>query len=197
MRDDATGLLPGMHAVPPRRRGSGKPGRSGPPGNANAKTHGLYRAKAAVKLRGYRAIDGRTKAGKALAAWRADLATDLGGTDQLSTQQRALLDEAVKLKLMLDPVDAWLFAQPSLVDRRKRSLIPIVRERLALIGQLQSLLRDLGLERKAREMPTLADYIERRSTDPMPRRPSDQVLRGPDRDDMSSGWLRRRYSRAT
>jgi len=32
-------------------------------------------------------------------------------------------------------------------------------QRQALVGQLQSLLRDLGLERKARELPDLAGYI--------------------------------------
>jgi hypothetical protein len=131
--------------------------------------HGLYRTKAAVKARGYRAIDGRTRAGKALAAWRSDLARDLGGLDQLSTQQRALLDEAVKLKLMLDSVDAWVLAQPSLVDKRKRALLPVVRERLSLVSQLHSLLRDLGLERKARDVTDLASYLATRTaTEPTP-----------------------------
>jgi hypothetical protein len=34
-------------------------------------------------------VDRRTRVGKALAAWRAALAVDLGGLDQLSTQPRA------------------------------------------------------------------------------------------------------------
>ncbi len=135
---------------------------------------GLYRLKTAVKVLGSRAVDRRTKTGKALAAWRADLASDLGGADELSTQQRALLDEAVKLKLMLDSVDAWVLAQPSLVDKRKRSLLPVVRERLSLVSQLQSLLRDLGLERKARDVTDLQTYLATRT-------PEDrQAARSPD-----------------
>ena len=130
-----------------------------PKGHRPYRKSGLYSLKAAVKVLGSRAIDRRTKTGKALAAWRADLASDLGGGDQLSTQQRALLDEAVKLKLMLDSVDAWVLAQPSLVDKRKRSLLPVVRERLSLVSQLQSLLRDLGLERRAKALPNLNTYI--------------------------------------
>jgi hypothetical protein len=131
-------------------------------------SHGLKVLKRAVSTLGSRTIDRRTRAGKALAAWRAELAADLGGADQLSTQQRALVDEAVKLKLLLDSIDAWLFAQPSLVDRRKRSLIPIVRERVTLVGQLQSLLRDLGLGRKARDVPDLSTYLATRQPAPAP-----------------------------
>jgi hypothetical protein len=122
-------------------------------------SHGVKALKRAVSTLGRRTIDRRTRVGKALVAWCADLATDLGGLDQLSTQQRALLDEAVKLKLMLDSVDAWVLAQPSLVDRRKRALLPVVRERLALVSQLQSLLRDLGLARKARDVLDLPTYL--------------------------------------
>ncbi len=140
-------------------KGVGKAGRSGPPGNANARTHGLHTLRKAVATLGARVINRRTRVGRQLAAWHTNLVADLGGVDQLSTQQRALVDEAVKLKLLLDCIDAWLFAQPSLVDRRKRALLPVVRERTALVSQMQSLLRDLGLERRAREVPTLASYL--------------------------------------
>jgi len=43
-----------------------------------------------------------------LAKWRADLIADLGGTDEISTQQSALVDLAVKSKLLLDSIDNWL-----------------------------------------------------------------------------------------
>lgn len=167
----ATTLLPSGTPPAARRRGVGVAGRSGPPGNTNARTHGLHTLKKAVATLGGRVLSGRTRVGRQLAAWRADLAADLGGADQLSTQQRALLDEAVKLKLMLDSVDAWVLAQPSLVNKAKRALLPVVRERLALVGQLQSLLRDLGLGRRAREVPSLASYIEQQR----PAGPSEPV----------------------
>lgn len=138
------------------------PAPSSRQGQSASEKHGHYRLKATMKALGSRAIDQRTRTGKALAAWRADLATDLGGADQLSTQHRALLEEAVKLKLMLDSVDAWVLAQPSLVDKRKRALLPVVRERLSLVSQLQSLLRDLGLERKARDVTDLHAYLATR-----------------------------------
>ncbi len=67
---------------------------------------------------------------------------------------------------MLDSVDAWVLAQPSLVERRKRALLPVVRERLALVGQLQSFLRDLGLERRARDVTDLATGLAAKQTPP-------------------------------
>jgi len=124
--------------------------------------HGLGTLKRAVRVLGSRTLDGRTRIGKALLTWRKDIAQDLGGTEHLSAQQRALLDEAVKLKLMLDSIDGFVLAMPSLVNKAKRSLLPIVKERLALVAQLQSLLRDLGLERRSRELPSLATYLAKR-----------------------------------
>lgn len=99
--------------------------------------HGLTTLKAAVRTLGARVIDRRTAVGKALDAWRSDLVDDLGGLAALSTQQLALVDLAVRSKLLLDSLDAWLLQQQALVDRRKRSLLPAVRERDALVGRLQ------------------------------------------------------------
>ena len=72
--------------------------------------------------------------GRALAAWRADLARDLG--DDITTAQAALIDLAVRSKLLLDSIDAWLLAQPSVINVRKRALLPVVMERAALVSQL-------------------------------------------------------------
>jgi hypothetical protein len=85
--------------------------------------------KHAVKELGSRAIDGRTAVGKALLHWRSELIEDLGGADSVSTQQLAIVELAVKSKLMLDSIDAWLLKQPSLVNARRKSLLPVVRER--------------------------------------------------------------------
>lgn len=93
----------------------------------------------------------RTALGRALAEWRSALVADLGGEGHVSTQQLALVDVAVRTKLMLDSVDAYVLGLDALVNKRKRCLWPVVRERQALAGQLQGVLRDLGLERRQRE----------------------------------------------
>ena len=135
------------------------------PSTANGKTkprtyskHGLTTLKRAVNGLGNRVIDKRTATGKALAKWRADLIADLGGDDAISTQRVALLDLAVRSKLLLDSIDTWLLTQPTLVNVRKRSLIPIVLQRQTLADGLARYLTQLGLERR-HKVKTISDLL--------------------------------------
>lgn len=125
-------------------------------GNRGNTKHGLYHRQRMLMERGLDAIDGRTTTGRALAKWREDLVRDLGG--DISTQQQALLDLAVKSKLLLDSVDAWLLVQPSLINKRKRSLLPVVIQRQALADALARYLAQLGMERRQKQV-SLEDYI--------------------------------------
>ncbi len=137
-------------------------------GNRNAEKHGLHRLKDAVKALGGRVIDRRTTLGKALVRWRADLVKDLGGADALSTQQLALVDLAVTGRLLLNSVDAWLLMQPTLINARKRALLPVVKEREQLAEGLARRLAQLGLERKAKPVTDIAALfaeIHRRAED--------------------------------
>ena len=163
LEGDATGPLPSRKSPVIGRRGGGRPGRSGPPGNGNARKHGLVALKRAVSTLGRRTIDGRTLVGKALAAWRSDLIADLGGLDAVSTQELALIEEAVKTKLILDSLDSWLLSQSTLINRRSRAALPAVRDRNALVTTLRGLLGDLGLRRRTQEAPDLAAYLTQRS----------------------------------
>ena len=138
---------------PLKRIGTGKPG----PGRLP--THGLSVLKQAVNGLGNRAIDRRTVTGKALAQWRKDLINDLGGIDNISTQQSAIVDLCVKSKLILDSVDTWLLTQPSLINKHKRSLISAVVQRQTLADALARHLIALGLERRVKEK-TLDEYID-------------------------------------
>jgi hypothetical protein len=144
---------------------AGMKARSGPPKNKNAATHGHYTLRKAVNQRGLRAIDGRSTVGRALSQWRSDLIGDLGGDTAVSTQQLAFVDLAVKSKLLLDSIDAWLLTQPSLVNARKKSILPVVRERQALADGLARYLGQLGLERRAKDSPDLARELARLTQD--------------------------------
>ena len=114
--------------------------------------HGLTRLKVAVKDLGGRVIDGRTALGKSLAQWRAGLLQDLGGSEAVSIQELAVVDLAVKTKLLLDSVDAWLLTQPSLVNARKRALLPVVLQRQQLADALARYMAQLGLKRRAKTL---------------------------------------------
>src|SRR5215831_18246399 len=130
--------------------------------------HGLHTLRRAVQALGSRALPARSTAlGRALHEWRASLIADLGGEDAVSTQQLALVDLAVRTKLLADSVDAYVLAMPSPVNRQRRCLHPVVRERQALVGQLQSILHDLGLERRNRPAPDLAAYLAAKGTPPI------------------------------
>lgn len=121
--------------------------------------HGLTRLKQAISTLGNRSIDQRTSVGKALAAWRTELLADLGGIENITTQELALVEEAVKTKLILDSIDAWLLSQPSLINKRSRSVLPVVRDRQALVSTLRGLLGDLGLGRRSKPLPALSEYL--------------------------------------
>src|SRR5689334_15753626 len=99
----------GANPVPARtrKRPGGKRGRSGPPGKSNAVKHGHHALKRAVSALRSRAIDRRTALGRALAAWRSELLADLGGVDNVSTQELALVEQAVRTRLLLDSIDGW------------------------------------------------------------------------------------------
>src|SRR5262245_25095470 len=125
--------------------------------------HGLNTLKRAAKELGERAIDGRTSVGKTLRQSRVDLIEDLGGPHVASTQQLAIVDLAVKTKLLVDSIDAWLFAQPTLVNSRRRTLFPVVLQRQQLADSLAKYLNQLGLERRNSKAPDLHDYLEARS----------------------------------
>ncbi len=124
---------------------------------------GLYELKRSVLVLGRRTIDNRSTVGKALKAWRLQLLADLGGMDSISTQEAALIDAAVKTKLILDSVDAWLLSQPSLINKRSRSVLSAVHSEH--VPPLQHHLR----RRSARGLPPRRE-TPRRSAEAEQRR---------------------------
>lgn len=121
--------------------------------------HGISLMKRALKAGGARTLDRRTRVSKALDQWRDELISDLGGSEQISTQQRAIINVAIKTKLLLDSVDAWLLQQPSLINLRKRAVHPVVLQRQQLADSLIRAMVQLGLERKAKVLPSLTEYL--------------------------------------
>jgi hypothetical protein len=136
--------------------------------------HGLYATLAAVKLRGLEGIDKRTSAARALLQWRARLLADLGGAEAISAQRVVLVDVACRTKAMLDHVDEWLLARDSIINKRARTLLPIVRERQALADSLARVLGQLGIERVAAPAPSLADYVAAKDREKVAETPSSE-----------------------
>jgi len=139
--------------------GSGNRNRGGAPkGNGNARKHGLVSLKKAWSQLGNRMLDGRSPAMVAIRKWRIELIADLGGEEAVSTQQLAIVDLCGKQKILLDSIDTWLLSQPSLINHRKRALLPVVMQRQALADGLSKYLAQLGLERR-HKVKTLTEIL--------------------------------------
>ncbi len=121
--------------------------------------HGLTVLKARVKVRGFSTIDLRTAAAQALVQWKADLLCDLGGEENVSAQRMTVVEMVVRTKLYIDHIDAWLMEQDSLVNKRRKSLLPVLRERQVLVDSLSRLLQQLGLERREKPIKSLQDHL--------------------------------------
>ena len=134
------------------------------PTRANSR-HGLNAVKTRVALRGMAAIDMRTVAAREMLAFRNELVAALGGDTELSPQRRKLVDLASRAALYLDHLDAWLAEQHSLINRRSRSVLPVLLQRQTLADHLARLLDKLGLDRVPQKVSDLASYVERRYGD--------------------------------
>jgi hypothetical protein len=119
---------------------------------------GLAKLKAGITKLGSRAIDGRYRVSRAMAQWRKDLIADLGGEENISVQQRALVEMAATSKLLLGSVDAWILSQPTLFTRQK-TLLPVVLQRQVLANGLMQCLKELGLKRTIPPPKSLADLM--------------------------------------
>ena len=110
---------------------------------------GVFRLKRVLKERGIKALDGRSTAARAIKEWRASVEADLGGRDALSRQEQTVLDMCAAAVFLLGQIDVWIGAHPEqLVNGRRRSVAPVVRERVAVADHLARLLGQLGLQRR-------------------------------------------------
>src|SRR5712691_1295177 len=101
--------------------------------------HGLRAVMSRVKVAGLTRIDKRTLAARGLIAWKEELLRDLGGTESISSQRLVLVEMALRTRLFVDHVDSWLLSQDCLVNKRRKSLVPVLRERQALVDSLSRL----------------------------------------------------------
>ena len=119
---------------------------------------GFHSQEKALSHAGLSALDGRSAQARALKVWKAQVAGDLG--DDLSAQERTLLDVAAVDMALLAVADSWLRENAAqVVNRRRRTFVPLVAERLRVAGHLADTLKLLGLKRRARQVPSLRDYL--------------------------------------
>src|SRR5260221_10344769 len=91
--------------------------------------HGIYAMKQRLSLKGLAALDRRSTGAKELFRWREQLITDLGGQEHLSAQKLGLVELACRTKAIVDAADSWLLSQPTIINKKRRALLPIVMQR--------------------------------------------------------------------
>lgn len=127
-----------------------------PPRNRRPREYqqsGHYALQAALRrVQGADWTEGLGDVGVALRDYRAELLEALGGED-VSPQRRAIVDVITRTALLLDSLDAYVLAMPSLVNKSKRQVFAVVQQRQALADSLVRHLQALGLDRvKARTL---------------------------------------------
>ena len=94
-------------------------------------------------------MDGRTQVARAIRDRLADLQADLGGPEAMSYQMRSLSKRAIWMEAVIEQQEIAL-SKGEEIDQGKLT---------QAVNSLIGLLKTLGLERKARDVPDLATYL--------------------------------------
>lgn len=94
-------------------------------------------------------LDGRTAIAKAVHQRLHHLVADLGGPESLSYQEQSIIRRIVWLEAVIEQREVQL-AKGEEIDESRH---------VANINALVGLLKSLGLERRAKSVPDLRDYI--------------------------------------
>lgn len=124
--------------------------------------HGLKALKRRVRTRGLDALDRRSGAARDLVAWKEELVSALGGAANITPQENALIEMIVRQRIFIDHVDGFLLSQETLVVKKKRAIIPVLRERQSLVDSFARLLGQLGMKRREKPIPSLHEYLAER-----------------------------------
>ncbi len=100
-------------------------------------------------------LDGRTGIAQAMRERYQAMTNDLGGADRLSYAQRSLVERALWLEY-------WLAQQERLLATGQNEAFDVGKWTQAA-NSLQGIYSKLGLQRVARDVPTLAEYFKQKT----------------------------------
>lgn len=150
---------------------------------ATSTTHGLGTLKKAVKQLGAKVLDGRCRLAKELENERHELTQALGGESEVSPQERAIIQMIAQKRIRRRIAAQWALLNPDkLFDRRKRSFAPLALQLEQLEESEARLLEKLGLKRRAKQLPSLAEYLNTNGKGPKPNANEKQPISDPGED---------------
>lgn len=123
-------------------------------------THGAWTLKRALDTG---RLDMRSEAGQAIKRLRTQLETDLGGADNLSTQELLIVDRIVKKALIIEALENYALTRKSIFKRNGELIGALGRHYLSYSEALRRDLLALGLQRRAKDVPNLSDYLSARA----------------------------------
>ncbi len=127
-----------------------------PPGRP--RQHGLSILRKALRELGNRGLYNKNSAiGKYLAERKESIIKDLGGPKNVSVTQEIVIDRCMEAELILRSIMAWAMEQPSLINKTKRTCVPVVKEWFDETDRQVRWLQALGLEKKVNGDGALAD----------------------------------------
>ncbi len=130
--------------------------RGGQQANTNAETHGHYRRKLKLSSVSFDDLNFSCAGGEQLASRRRELIEHLGG--KVSAVERRVIERICFTEYLTDHLDLHLAELgPKIINRRKRTLIPIVLQRDALVTTLTKLYDAIGYTPKERPAKSLAE----------------------------------------
>ncbi len=131
-----------------------KRGKGAPKANHNAETHGHYRRKLKLSSVSFDDLNFSSAGGEQLASRRLELIEHLGG--KVSAVERRVIERICFSEYLTDHLDLHLAELgPKIINRRKRTLIPIVLQRDALVNTLTKLYDAIGYTPREKPAPTL------------------------------------------
>jgi hypothetical protein len=104
-------------------------------------------------------LDGRRRWLKAGRAREQERSADLGGADQLSAAQRSLIRRLVNVELWIEATEARILGGSAADDDELVTLWL-----MAIKVHMQLSVR-LGLKRRAKDVPTLQDYLRQKAAE--------------------------------
>jgi hypothetical protein len=98
-------------------------------------------------------------AGAALREFRTGIVADLGGEENISNMEKAIIEMIVRAHLLVSSIDRYILALPCPVNRQRHTLYPVVAQRDQLANSLCRNLERLGLKRRPKPLPSLAEIM--------------------------------------
>lgn len=116
-------------------------------------------ARSLLKQWGTLALDGRLPLARERREWVEAVIADAGGRDHLSRVEISLREGLGDEWLILRSIGLYIFGMESLVNRKRRSLHPIVMQYNQLSDSFSRRCHQLGVKRVPPPTPTLQDMI--------------------------------------